>query len=141
MHSAEAVSQPGVTPEDIALTASRALLSEVRRGGCVDRQHQVLVLLMMALGSEDVGRCKLGEPTTRTYGFEFDFHLVADIKFPEYNSCAMFISVLAPHLKSLPPSLPTLLPLSYSFLATEQAISTSTVPLHDHGYTRLQFHP
>ena len=66
MHSAEAVSEPGVTPEDIALTASRALLSEVRRGGCVDRQHQVLVLLMMVLGSEDVGRCKLGEPTPRT---------------------------------------------------------------------------
>lgn len=70
MHSAEAVSQPGVTPEDIALLASRSLLSEVRKGGCVDRQHQVLVLLMMVLGSEDVGRCLMGEPTTRTYVFK-----------------------------------------------------------------------
>ena len=67
LHCAEAVSQPGVTPEDIALLASRALLAEVQRGGCVDRQHQTLVLLMMVLGSEDVGRCKLGEPTPRTY--------------------------------------------------------------------------
>lgn len=66
MHSAEAVSQPGVTPEDIALQASRALLSEINRGGCVDRQHQTLVLLMMVLGSEDVGRCRMSEPTPRT---------------------------------------------------------------------------
>ncbi|KAI0810887.1 18S rRNA biogenesis protein [Irpex lacteus] len=69
IHSAEAVSQPGITPEDIALQASRALLGEIRRGGCVDRQHQVLVLLLMVLGSEDVGRCRMGEPTPRTIQF------------------------------------------------------------------------
>ncbi|TFK80744.1 18S rRNA biogenesis protein, partial [Polyporus arcularius HHB13444] len=69
MHCAEAISQPGVPPEDIALQASRALLTEIKRGGCIDRQHQVLVLLMMVLGSEDVGRCRLGEPTTRTIQF------------------------------------------------------------------------
>ena len=66
LHCAEAVSQPGVTPEDIALLASRALLTEVQKGGAIDRQHQTLVLLMMVLGSEDVGRCRLGEPTART---------------------------------------------------------------------------
>lgn len=66
MHCAEAVSQPGVAPEDIALVATRSLLEAIHRGGCVDRQHQVLVLLMMVLGSEDVGRCRMGEPTART---------------------------------------------------------------------------
>lgn len=66
MHCAEAISKPGVPPEDIALLASRALLAEIKRGGCVDRQHQSLVLLMMVLGSEDVGRCRMGEPTVRT---------------------------------------------------------------------------
>ncbi|KAL6305336.1 18S rRNA biogenesis protein [Sparassis latifolia] len=69
MHCSEATSQPGVAPEDIALLASRALLSEIRRGGCVDRRHQTLVLLMMVLGSEDVGRCVMGEPTPRTIQF------------------------------------------------------------------------
>ncbi|KAI0341833.1 18S rRNA biogenesis protein [Trametopsis cervina] len=69
MHSAETVSQPGVTPEEIALQASRALLSEIQKRGCVDRQHQVLVLLMMVLGSEDVGRCSIGELTPRTIQF------------------------------------------------------------------------
>ena len=67
MHCAEAISKPGVPPEDIALLASRSLLAEIRRGGCTDRQHQVLVLLLMVLGSEDGGRCRMGEPTTRTY--------------------------------------------------------------------------
>jgi hypothetical protein len=66
LHSAEAVSQPGVAPEDIALQAARALLSEIERGGCVDQKHQTLVLLMMVLGSEDVGRCRMAEPTERT---------------------------------------------------------------------------
>lgn len=66
MHFAEAVSKPGVPPEDIALQASRALLAEIKSGGCVDRQHQTLILLMMVIGSEDVGRCRMGEPTVRT---------------------------------------------------------------------------
>jgi len=67
IHCSEAVSKPGGTPEDVALLASRALLSEIRLGSCVDRKHQSLVLLMMVLGSEDVGRCRMSEPAVRTY--------------------------------------------------------------------------
>lgn len=66
IHCAEALSEPGVAPEDIALKATKALLSEIERGGCVDQKHQTLVLLMMVLGSEDVGRCRMSEPTPRT---------------------------------------------------------------------------
>jgi RNA 3'-terminal phosphate cyclase-like protein len=66
LHCAEAVSQPGVAPEDIALQATRSLLNEIERGGCVDQKHQTLVLLLMVLGSEDVGRCRMAEPTERT---------------------------------------------------------------------------
>jgi len=69
LHCSEAVSVPGGVPEDVALAASRSLLAEIRRGGCVDRQHQLLVLLMMVLGSEDIGRCRMGEPTERTIQF------------------------------------------------------------------------
>lgn len=67
IHSSEAISQPGVAPEDIALLATRALLQEINLGGCVDRKHQTLVLLLMVMGSEDVGRCRMGEPTLRTW--------------------------------------------------------------------------
>ena len=48
------------------MTATISLLREISRGGCVDRNHQTLVLLLMVLGSEDVGRCRMGEPTVRT---------------------------------------------------------------------------
>ncbi|KIY43567.1 18S rRNA biogenesis protein [Fistulina hepatica ATCC 64428] len=66
LHCAEAISEPGVAPEDIGLKATRSLLSAIERGGCVDRRHQSLVLLMMVLGSEDVGRCRMSEPTEQT---------------------------------------------------------------------------
>ncbi|THU88406.1 18S rRNA biogenesis protein [Dendrothele bispora CBS 962.96] len=69
IHCSEAVSEPGVAPEDIALRATRALLAEIQKGGCVDQKHQTMVLLMMVLGSEDVGRCRMGPPTTRTIQF------------------------------------------------------------------------
>ncbi|KAG5647254.1 hypothetical protein DXG03_000789 [Asterophora parasitica] len=69
IHCSEAISKPGVAPEDIGLEAARALMAEVNLGGCVDRKHQILVLLMMVLGSEDVGRCLMAEPTTRTIQF------------------------------------------------------------------------
>ncbi|EIN07226.1 18S rRNA biogenesis protein [Punctularia strigosozonata HHB-11173 SS5] len=72
IHCSEAVSKPGAAPEDVALIASRALLEEIRRGSCVDRQHQSFALLFMALGSEDVGRCCMTEPTERTIQFMRD---------------------------------------------------------------------
>lgn len=66
IYCSEAIAEPGVAPEDIGLKATRGLLTEVERGGCVDQKHQILVLLMMVLGSEDVGRCRMGEPTPKT---------------------------------------------------------------------------
>jgi RNA 3'-terminal phosphate cyclase-like protein len=55
------------TPEDVALTASKSLLVEIQRGGCVDRKHQWLVLLYMVLGSEDVGKIRMGPLSPRSY--------------------------------------------------------------------------
>ena len=54
------------TPEDVGVKTARELLVEIQRGGCVDRKHQWLVLLFMALGSEDVGRVRMGELSPRT---------------------------------------------------------------------------
>lgn len=64
-----------VTPEDLALRASRELLLEIQRAGCVDRKHQWIALLFMVLGSEDVGRIKIGPLTPRTIQF------LRDIKY------------------------------------------------------------
>ncbi|SJX64087.1 related to RCL1-RNA terminal phosphate cyclase-like protein [Sporisorium reilianum f. sp. reilianum] len=61
IYSAEAASKtedPGL-PEDLAVRAARMLLEEVAANGCVDRCHQPLVLLMMALGPQDVAKCTM----------------------------------------------------------------------------------
>ena len=63
MHSAEYVSQPGVTPEDVGLAAARLLLESIQHGGCIDRSHQPMALTLMALGPEDVARCRMGALT------------------------------------------------------------------------------
>ncbi|KAF8743635.1 hypothetical protein AX14_001693 [Amanita brunnescens Koide BX004] len=97
IHCAEATSQPSITLEDIALQATRELLAELQRGGCVDRKHQALVLLFMVLGSEDVGRCRMGEPTPRTIQFLRDLKTFFGATFkialaePEDSSCTQLL--------------------------------------------------
>lgn len=54
------------TPEDVALHAARLLLEEVAKGGCVDGKHQWMVMLLMALGKEDVSKCLMGDLTAHT---------------------------------------------------------------------------
>ncbi|KIY72040.1 18S rRNA biogenesis protein [Cylindrobasidium torrendii FP15055 ss-10] len=81
LYSAEATSKAGVSPEDIALEATRALLSEIQKGGCIDEKHQTLVLLMMVLGSEDVGRVRMSPPTPRTIQFLRDVRDFFGISF------------------------------------------------------------
>lgn len=66
LHCAEAVSTPGRTPEDVALEAARSLLTEVATRGCVPRSHQPMLLLLMALGPEDVGRARIGRLTPQS---------------------------------------------------------------------------
>ncbi|CAE6474970.1 unnamed protein product, partial [Rhizoctonia solani] len=69
LHCAETIGGAGAIPNGIGYAASRSLLSEIQRGGCVDRHHQWLVLLLMVLGSEDVGRCRMGELTVKSVQF------------------------------------------------------------------------
>jgi RNA 3'-terminal phosphate cyclase-like protein len=66
LHCAETFSMPGQTPEEVALTAARTLLTEISLRGCITRSHQPLVLLLMALGPEDVGSARFGELTEQS---------------------------------------------------------------------------
>lgn len=55
--------EPLVVPEDIGRAAAQLLLEEVSRGGVTDGTHQGLLLLMAALGPEEmneVSRCRPG---------------------------------------------------------------------------------
>jgi RNA 3'-terminal phosphate cyclase-like protein len=55
------------TPEDVGRAAAASLLSDIRKGGCVGEYGQGLVLMGMVLGSEDVGRVRLGELSANSY--------------------------------------------------------------------------
>jgi hypothetical protein len=128
LHCAEAVSSPGASPEDLALQAAQALLIEVQSRGCVDRQHQCLVLLMMILGSEDVGRCRLGEPTTRT-SVDFDLrHTTESLMSRVGFSFCVTQKTFSGHHSRFPPQSPRTYPQkSCCFLVWAQATSTPTV--------------
>ncbi|GAA5919700.1 hypothetical protein JCM5296_005644, partial [Sporobolomyces johnsonii] len=53
---------PPPSPEDLGVRAARQLLEEIARGGCVDRGWEWLVVTMLVLGGEDVGRATVGGP-------------------------------------------------------------------------------
>jgi RNA 3'-terminal phosphate cyclase-like protein len=55
------------TPEEVGRACAAGLLDEVRKGGCVGEWAQGWVLTAMVLGSEDVGRVRLGELTPTSY--------------------------------------------------------------------------
>jgi RNA 3'-terminal phosphate cyclase-like protein len=64
--SAEKAAEKGQTPEDVGLIASKMLLNEIRKGGCVDSPSQWLNLLLMVLAPEDVGKIRIGKMTAFT---------------------------------------------------------------------------
>jgi RNA 3'-terminal phosphate cyclase-like protein len=64
--SAEKAAEKGQTPEDVGVIASKMLLNEIRKGGCVDSPSQWLNLLLMVLAPEDVGKIRIGKMTAFT---------------------------------------------------------------------------
>ncbi|XP_029469463.1 RNA 3'-terminal phosphate cyclase-like protein isoform X2 [Rhinatrema bivittatum] len=72
--SAELASNPqgqgaAVLPEELGKNCARLLLEEIYRGGGVDSVNQSLVLLLMALGQQDVSKVLLGPLSPYTIGF------------------------------------------------------------------------
>lgn len=53
-------STTAVVPEELGQLAAARLLEEVQRGGVVDTMHQPLLLLLCALGPDEVNQVRLG---------------------------------------------------------------------------------
>jgi len=68
LYSADVVSPSsgGVTPEDIGKQCAYQLLEVISQGGCVTKVGADTVLMLMAMGSEDVGRLRLGRDVVGT---------------------------------------------------------------------------
>lgn len=50
------------TPEELGAEAAFELLHNLSRGSCIDKGMEWLACLLMALGSEDVGRVRIAGP-------------------------------------------------------------------------------
>lgn len=62
-YSADVVvpSEGGVLPEDVGKRCAHQLLETIAKGGCVSGTSASIALTLMAMGSEDVGRLRLGK--------------------------------------------------------------------------------
>jgi RNA 3'-terminal phosphate cyclase-like protein len=65
--SSEVVAKPQQLPEDVGKEAANRLLLEILRRGCVDSTCQSVLILMMALGPEDVSKIRVGKLTPYSY--------------------------------------------------------------------------
>ena len=62
----DAASMDGdASPEALGEGAARALVAEVKSGGCIDAATQPLLLTLMACGADDASSCVLGPLTAR----------------------------------------------------------------------------
>lgn len=64
--SVELTAQPDILPEDLGKMVAYLLLEEISKKGCCDSSHQSLMLLFMALCSEDVSKLRIGKLTQQT---------------------------------------------------------------------------
>ncbi|KAJ3416585.1 rRNA-processing endoribonuclease [Chytridiales sp. JEL 0842] len=62
------------TPEHLGIRASRLLLTEIRKSGCVDTLSQSLPILYLSLGPEDVNKVRLGRLSA------FSVQLLRDVR-------------------------------------------------------------
>ena len=78
-YSADEVAPPqgGVVPEDVGKRCAYQLLESISQGGCVSAVSSSTVLILMAMGSEDVGRLRIGRDVI---GREETVTLARDLK-------------------------------------------------------------
>ncbi|KAK3936062.1 RNA 3'-terminal phosphate cyclase/enolpyruvate transferase [Diplogelasinospora grovesii] len=72
-----APAEGGVVPEDIGLRCAYQLLEIIAQGGCVSASASATILTLMAMGSEDVGRLRMGR---EVIGREETVGLARDLK-------------------------------------------------------------
>jgi RNA 3'-terminal phosphate cyclase-like protein len=67
-YSADVVVPPsgGMVPEDIGKRCAHQLLESIAKGGCVSQVSASAVLILMAMGAEDVGRLRIGRDVLAT---------------------------------------------------------------------------
>lgn len=70
LYSADVASPPegGITPEEVGRQCAMQLLDVIGKGGCANAVAAPVLLTLMAMGSEDVGRLQLGRDVVGSEG-------------------------------------------------------------------------
>jgi len=79
--SSEMMGRGGLLPEDLAIETSQQLLQEILRGGCCDTPSQGIMLLLMALSTEDLSKIRIGKLTPHTIEFLRNILKFFSVKF------------------------------------------------------------
>eukprot|EP01130_Rhizamoeba_saxonica_P016513 TRINITY_DN764_c0_g1_i1.p1 TRINITY_DN764_c0_g1~~TRINITY_DN764_c0_g1_i1.p1 ORF type:complete len:359 (+),score=66.74 TRINITY_DN764_c0_g1_i1:43-1119(+) len=77
----EKMGEGGQIPEDLGEYCANLLLHEILRGGCVDTLHQSIMLLLMALGPEDVSILRVGKLSPYTIEYLRNIKLFLGVQF------------------------------------------------------------
>ena len=99
-----AFDEPLLVPEDIGKMAAQVLLEEINRGGVVDGSHQALVLILAALGPEEVNQVRLGPLTphaVRTLRTLRDFLGITFSLKAETESRTIFLTCIGSGTKNM----------------------------------------
>lgn len=92
------------TPEDLGYSTTEALMAEVQRGGVCDSAHQPLVLLLMAIGPEQLSKVRLGRLTPRAVKtlrvIKAFFGVTFNIQ-PEPDSGTVFLSTVGAGIRNI----------------------------------------
>jgi len=92
------------TPEDLGASITEALMAEVQRGGVCDSAHQPLVLLLMAIGPEQLSKVRLGKLTPRAVKtlrvIKAFFGVTFNIQ-PEPDSGTVFLSTVGCGIRNI----------------------------------------
>jgi RNA 3'-terminal phosphate cyclase-like protein len=81
LHAAEYTAQAGQTPEEVGELSAKLLLSEIQKGGAIASVAQPLIVLNMALSSEDVSKVRFGKLTPFTIQYLRDLKTFFGIMF------------------------------------------------------------
>ena len=93
-----------MVPEDIGRAAAHGLLEEIQRGGVVDGSHQGLMLLLCALGTDELQQVRLGPllpHAVQVLRHVLDFFGVKFSIRPETETKTIFLSCIGAGVKNL----------------------------------------
>jgi len=102
--SVERTAEGGESPEDVGTEGAMLLLEEVAQAGCIDRSHQPLALLLMALGPEDVSKVRLGPLAPASIALLRHVRDVFDVVFklvPDHDSGTVLASCLGSGFRNM----------------------------------------